>query len=213
MKGKSISGEGCVKALPPAGEVAYIRGWLSSSRADELLSVLTGQVKWQSRAIRMFGKDMLQPRKIAFQGDSGIRYAYSGGLYQADAWHPATADLRDALVSETGCGFNCALLNLYRDGRDSMGWHADDEPELGPDPTIASVSLGASRRFVLRSKDDRRAKWEVVPEHGSLIVMRGDLQHHWQHQVPRTARPVGPRINLTFRKVVRRHRQPGNRFP
>lgn len=204
MKFKSIPGDGCVKALPPAGEVAYIRGWLATSRADELFSVLTDQVNWQSRAIRMFGKEILQPRKIAFQGDRGIAYKYSGGLYEAAAWHPAVVELRDALVSETGCGFNCALLNLYRDGQDSMGWHADDEPELGTDPTIASVSLGATRRFVLRSKDDRKMKWEVAPEHGSLIVMRGDLQHHWQHQLPRTARPIGARINLTFRRVVRR---------
>lgn len=161
----------------------------------------------------MFGKEMLQPRKIAFQGDRGIEYTYSGGLYQADRWHPAVAGLRDELVSETGCRFNCALLNLYRDGTDSMGWHADDEPELGTNPIIASVSLGQTRRFVLRNKDDRKLKWEVAPEHGSLIVMRGDLQHHWQHQLPRTARSVGPRINLTFRKVVRRHRQETNRRP
>ncbi|MEX0916392.1 MAG: alpha-ketoglutarate-dependent dioxygenase AlkB, partial [Wenzhouxiangellaceae bacterium] len=130
-------------------------------------------------------------------------YVYSGGLYRAVPWHPAVAGLRDALASDTDCKFNCALLNLYRDERDSMGWHSDDEPELGRDPTIASVSLGASRRFVLRSKDDKRRRFELVPGHGSLILMRGDLQHHWQHQLPKLTRAAEPRINITFRKIVR----------
>lgn len=213
MKVESISGESCVKAVPPGGELVYLRNWMDTSLADELLVELTRNVAWQSRAIRMFGKKVMQPRKIAFQGDPGICYAYSGNLHHADDWHGAVAGLRDSLVSPAGVRFNCALLNLYRHGQDSMGWHADDEPELGPAPIIASVSLGGSRRFVLRRKSNPGQKIEIEPEHGSLILMRGDLQQHWQHQLPKTARPVAPRINLTFRKIVRPASPVANRIP
>lgn len=167
----------------------------------------------------MFGRQMMQPRKIAFQGDPGVEYVYSGGLYRAAQWHPQVAKLRDALVAETGCRFNCVLLNLYRDGRDSMGWHSDDEPELGREPTVASVSLGGARRFVLRPKTklknrgDACHRFSIVPGHGSLIVMRGDIQHFWQHQLPKTQRSTSPRINLTFRKIVRPPKELANPRP
>lgn len=155
----------------------------------------------------------MQPRKIAFQGDSGVSYAYSGDDHHAEPWHQALVLLRAEIEREAGCRFNCALLNLYRDGRDSMGWHSDDEAELGSCPTIASISLGAVRRFVLRSKKNNTTKLEIRPAHGSLMIMRGDLQHHWQHALPRTARDVQPRINLTFRRIVRPPNQAAPRTP
>lgn len=202
MNFESMSGEVHVKAFPPGGELVYARDWTPRENADALFVELMQEVDWESRSIQMFGKRMLQPRKIAFQGDPGVRYAYSGGQYLAQHWHPRVAGLKQALLSDTGLDFNCVLLNLYRDGSDSMGWHSDDEPELGNNPVIASISLGAPRRFVLRSKIDRQCRFEIEPDHGSLLLMRGDMQAHWQHQVPKTARAVGPRINLTFRKVA-----------
>jgi len=168
---------------------------------------------WRSRTITMFGKKMMQPRKIVFQGDPGISYAYSGGTYRAEPWHRDLMVLRDEIEQAAACRFNCVLGNLYRDGRDSMGWHSDDEAELGSHPTIASVSLGGVRRFVLRSRQDKRRRVEIQPAHGSLMIMRGDVQRCWQHALPKTARHVQARINLTFREVVRPPRPKGHPTP
>jgi len=163
---------------------------------------LRDEVDWQQRTIRIFGREHLQPRLISFMGDAGIRYRYSGGCYDAAPWHPLLSKLLRLLERDLGIRFNSVLANLYRDGRDAMGWHADDELELGRAPTIASLSLGAVRRFMLRARADRARKFELQPQPGSLLIMRGGLQQYWQHQVPKTARPVGARINLTFRRIV-----------
>lgn len=211
MNFRSMSNEGFVKTLPPSGRLEYRPGWLSPHQADELFDCLHRQIEWQSRSIMLFGRRVRQPRLLCFMGDEGVCYRYSNDDYHALAWHPAVLELKCRLQREPVADFNSVLLNFYRDGQDSMGWHADDEPELGVDPVIASISLGSARRFVLRCKDARHDKLELEPEHGSLIVMSGDLQHHWQHHVPRTARKVGVRINLTFRWIrsvplPRRHR-------
>lgn len=195
-----MNSDGCVKTMPPDGVIDYRPAALSRDEADALFSVLRAEANWQQRAIQMFGRRVMQPRLICFMGDVGVDYCYSGDRLSAPGWHPAVLELRDRLTDVLNVPFNSVLVNAYRDGRDSMGWHADDEPELGRCPTIASISLGAVRRFRLRSKHDRETL-TLEPEHGSLIVMRGDLQHHWQHQVPRTARKVGWRINLTFRQI------------
>lgn len=213
MKAKSIPGDVHVNTLPPGGELVYIREFIERSRADRMFSTLRRETSWRSRTIEMFGRKVMQPRKIAFQGDSGVSYAYSGDVHDAEPWHEALVALRAQIEREAGCRFNCALLNLYRDGRDSMGWHSDDEAELGPCPTIASISLGGVRKFVLRSKEDRKSKLEIKPGHGSLMIMRGDLQHHWQHALPKTALDVQPRINLTFRRIVRPPNQQARRTP
>ncbi len=201
MNFRSMSNEGFVKTLPPHGCLAYRPGWLSPLQAGELFNCLHRQIDWQSRSIMLFGRTVRQPRLLCFMGDEGIRYRYSNDDYDAVAWHPAVLELKCRLQRESVGNFNSVLLNLYRHGRDSMGWHADDEPELGIDPVIASISLGSNRRFVLRCKDAKQDKLELEPEHGSLIVMSGDLQHHWQHHVPRTAHKVDARINLTFRRI------------
>jgi len=191
-----------VKSLEPDGVVEYHESWLDSSQADARMNELTEEINWERRWVRLFGKRIVQPRLVCFQGDPGVKYTYSGDMHAAKGWHRAVSSIRDRLEHHCGVRFNSVLMNLYRDGNDSMGWHADDERELGDNPFIASVSLGGIRRFVLRSVVDRGNKFEIKPAHGSLIVMRGALQHHWQHQVPRTRRPVGPRINLTFRRVL-----------
>lgn len=196
--------ESFVKTLEPGGVLDYRAAWLAAVEADALFDALASEVPWERRSIRMFGRDLMQPRLLCFMGDPGVVYRYSGADYAAVAWHPSVERLRRRLEDSLSARFNAALLNLYRDGTDSMGWHADDEPELGPRPTIASISLGAERRFLLRRRDDPRRREELRPGHGSLLLMAGDLQSHWQHQLPKTARAVGVRINLTFRQVQRR---------
>lgn len=140
---------------------------------------------------------------MAWHGDAGANYVYSGTLHRPLPWHPVLAELRDRVAARAGAELNSVLANLYRSGADSMGWHADDEPELGPDPLIASLSLGAPRRFCLRPKPGvagRRS--EIVLADGSLLLMRGATQARYQHSLPKAAGAAGERINLTFRWVV-----------
>ncbi|MDI3323315.1 alpha-ketoglutarate-dependent dioxygenase AlkB [Pontibacterium granulatum] len=184
------------------GELIYDANFLNGIEADNLLHTLTDEVNWRQDCIRLFGKEHLIPRLQCFQGDPGISYLYSNLKLDAESWHPALQQLKNRLVEPCGTNFNAVLLNLYRNGQDSMGWHSDDEPELGQNPTIASISLGEERRFLLRRKDEHNLKREIVLQHGSLLVMRGTLQHFWQHSVPRTQKPRKPRINLTFRHVL-----------
>ncbi len=180
--------------------------WLAPEDAQALQQQLTETLPWSIHRIRLFGRWVDSPRLSCWIGDPQAVYRYSGQTFAPHPWTQALAALRDRLREELGVPFNSVLANLYRDGRDAMGWHSDDEPELGAEPVIASLSLGAARRFVLRRRDDHAVKQTLVLEPGSLLVMRGACQRDWQHALPRTARPVGPRINLTFR-----HLQPARR--
>ena len=135
-------------------------------------------------------------------GDPGARYRYSGTTHTPSPWHAAVLNLRDRIAAHCDAPFNSVLINLYRTGQDSMGWHADNEPELGPEPLIASVSLGATRDFRLRRNDRSQPTITHALESGSLLVMKGDMQRDWQHSLPRRARVNQPRINLTFRQVT-----------
>lgn len=158
----------------------------------------------RAETLRIGAREVLTPRRTAWHGDPGRVYAYSGRTFEPAPWTAPLAEVRDRVEGLTGVRFDSVLVNEYRDGRDSMGWHADDEPELGPrapdDVLIASVSLGATRRFLLRHR--RRAeKRELALGQGALLVMGGSTQRRWQHAVPKTARPVGARTNLTFRLV------------
>lgn len=198
-----------VKTFEGGGILEYEPNWVDANQAVVLERELRDEIAWRREAIPMFGRMVQQPRLLCFMGDAGVRYRYSGTDHAAMPWHASVSSMRERLERDTGVRFNSVLLNLYRDGRDSMGWHSDDEPELGDAPVIASVSLGQERRFVLRARNDKSRKHEMTPASGSLIVMRGTLQRDWQHQVPKTARPVGARINLTFRRILdpprRRH--------
>ncbi len=194
--------------LLPQADLLFDPAFLRPAEAQAFLALLTAEVAWEQRAIRIFGQEIPQPRLTAWYGDPAARYAYSGLSWEPRPWTAALRDLRQRTEAATGARFNSVLLNCYRDGRDSMGWHSDDEPELGPAPAIASLSLGATRRFRLRP---RRGRPGAGPGHppfaldlpaGSLLLMRGPTQQHWQHALPKTARPVGPRINLTFRWVA-----------
>lgn len=189
-------------ALPDA-ELLLYRDFVADGERRELFARLQREIDWRSDRIRLFGRDCRIPRLQQFQGEPGLRYRYSGLTLEAAPWHPLVVRLRERLADVESTVFNCVLLNLYRDGDDSMGWHSDDEPELGPAPVIASLSFGATRRFVLRHRQNRDLpRTELALTDGSLLLMRGPTQHHWQHALPRSRRVAQPRINLTFRHIL-----------
>lgn len=181
-------------AAPAPACVTYRRGWVAEP--EEAFGRLSAEIAWEQKDITMFGRTVPTPRLTAWMGD--VAYTYSGVLNEPNAWPPALSAMRDRLIEELGVGFNSCLANLYRDGADSMGYHSDDEPELGPRPVIASVSLGARRGFTLRHRGTRE-RWSWSLGEGDLLVMEGESQADYAHAVPKTARPIGPRMNLTFR--------------
>ncbi len=181
----------------------YWPAFLPPDEADELLVQLKGEIAWEQQELTIFGRRVKAPRLSAWYGDEGASYAYSGLQLTPLGWTPGLQRVKTRLQEALQCAFNSVLANLYRDGSDSMGWHSDDEPELGAEPLIASVSLGAGRRFILKHKKraDLKAA-ELVPQHGSLIVMQGCTQTHWRHGIPKTRATVGERLNLTFRQIA-----------
>jgi alkylated DNA repair dioxygenase AlkB len=189
----------------PDADVRLDPAWLAPAQAESLFATLQGSIAWENHAVRLFGREHAAPRLSRWVGDEDAAYRYSGILREPSPWTPPLAALRDRLSTELGAPFNSVLANLYRDGRDAMGWHADDEPELGPAPPIASLSLGATRRFVLRHREGAPRLALDLPG-GSLLVMAGATQAHYRHALMRTARIVGPRINLTFRCIAPRAR-------
>jgi alkylated DNA repair dioxygenase AlkB len=174
--------------------VQYLPGWLPGAAA--MFQELQREIVWEQRDITMFGRTVVTPRLTAWMGDAA--YRYSGVVNEPQPWPVALAGIRERLVAELGVGFNSCLANLYRDGSDSMGYHSDNEPELGERPTIASLSLGARRTFTLRHRATRE-RWTWSLGEGDLLVMTAKSQSDYAHAVPKTTRPVGPRMNLTFR--------------
>jgi len=162
---------------------------------------LGGGLEWRQLPVRMFGRSIPQPRLTAFYGDREVNYRYSGLTLKARPWIPELKELRRIVEERSGQKYNSVLCNLYRDGRDYMGWHADDERELGLDPVIASMSFGAARRFLLKPRNGEGERIEFLLKSGSLLVMRGDLQRQWLHQLPRALKISQQRINLTFRQI------------
>jgi alkylated DNA repair dioxygenase AlkB len=179
--------------------------WPAAFAPDEawdLFRALRERIAWQQEEVLIFGQRRLVPRLVAWHGDPGAHYSYSGTDHRPEPWTPELEHVRRRARELTGSDFNAVLLNLYRGGSDGMGWHADDEPELGRNPVIASVSLGAERRFCLRHRRRREQRLDLALPHGSLLCMGGPTQHHWLHALPKTRRPVGERINLTLRRVA-----------
>lgn len=168
---------------------------------EELMLMLLNETPWKQESIRMFGKYVPQPRLTAWYGDTDAVYTYSGLTNHPLLWNETLLLIRNLAEAFSGQSFNSVLLNLYRNGDDYMGYHSDDESELGENPVIASVSLGATRRFLFREQASGRRLSVDLPGN-SLLLMKGDLQHKWKHSLPKTARQVAPRINLTFRKVL-----------
>lgn len=185
----------------PGAAVAWLPGWLPAPEAEALRLALLAEVGWEVHRIRLFGREVDSPRLSSWIGDADARYRYSGTDFQPRPWLPALAVLRERLAEASAARFNSVLVNRYRDGHDAMGWHSDDEPELGPRPVIASLSLGAPRRFVFRHRQQRELKRELLLGHGDLLLMAGDTQRLYQHALPRTTKPVGERINLTYRQI------------
>lgn len=182
-------------------ELDYLPDWVDTALADSWLRALVEQTPWQQPELFIHGRYHRTPRLTAWYGDSGARYRYSGKLHEPLPWTPLLDEIRQRIVREVGQPLNAVLLNYYRDGQDSMGWHSDAEPELGRDPLIASLNLGGSRRFDLRRVGSTRIEHSLTLEHASLLVMRGPTQHHWQHQVAKTRQACAPRLNLTFRLI------------
>ena|SRR5688500_1601594 len=186
----------------PGAELEFDPHWLARQEADELLAALLGAVPWEVHRIRLFGREVDSPRLSCWIGDPEARYRYSGTLFAPRPWPACLQAVRARLSRQLDVAFNSVLANRYRSGRDAMGWHSDSEPELGPQPVIASLSLGAPRRFKLRGRGPDAPGMDLDLPQGSLLVMRGDTQTNYRHALPRTARPVDERINLTFRRIV-----------
>ncbi|MEM1259764.1 MAG: alpha-ketoglutarate-dependent dioxygenase AlkB [Bacteroidota bacterium] len=186
----------------PDGDVRYYPNFFSFDEASNYFAVLKERVPWQQDDIKVFGKTYPQPRLTSLYGNNGKSYSYSNITMFPNSFEGDLLEIKERVDEEVGEIFTTCLLNLYRDGKDSNGWHADDEKELGSNPTIASISLGQERYFHLRHKKDKGLKHKILLEHGSLLLMKGPTQHHWQHQIPKTARKIGERINLTFRVIL-----------
>ncbi len=176
--------------------------WIPSADADRWLARLLAEVPWKQEHITVFGRRHAMPRLSCWMADPGCDYRYSDLQNVVEPWCATAVELRERVSVELGCRFNSLLLNLYRDGRDSMGWHADDERELDPTAPIASLSLGAARTFRFRSRSpDGPGPVALELGHGELVVMDAPTQEHWQHALPRRLRVRSPRVNLTFRVV------------
>ena len=193
-----ISGE----LLPGDGSAVLFPDFLCESDADNYFSGLHNNTPWEQNFIRLFGKEVSEPRLSTWHAEADLPYTYSGVPRTPHPWKEPLSSLRTACEAHTGQSFNGALLNLYRTGLDAMGWHSDDEAVNGPNPVIASISLGAERRFDFRHKESREMISVVLP-HGSLLVMSGACQTFWLHRIAKTTRQTEPRINVTFRTLWR----------
>lgn len=187
-------------ALPDAA-IDYFPEFFDLEKANLLFQTLMKETQWQQDTITLFNKTHLQPRLTALYGNHGKPYTYSGITMRPHPWNAVLTFIKEAVEQKCETQFSSVLLNLYRNGSDSMGWHSDNERELGKNPVIASLSFGAERVFQMKHNTIKEAKQNLILKHGSLLIMAGTMQHFWKHQVPKTQQNVGPRINLTFRKL------------
>jgi alkylated DNA repair dioxygenase AlkB len=185
----------------PDAEIEYYPNFFDANRSNELFEKLKNEIPWQQDNITVFGKTHPQPRLTALFGNEGKPYSYSNIVMQPNPWNPLLMFIKNEIEEICQEHFTTVLLNYYRDGKDSNGWHADNERELGRNPIIASVSFGEERFFHLQHNTLKEQKLKINLEHGSLLLMKGTTQHFWKHQIPKTAKPIGPRINLTFRII------------
>lgn len=185
----------------PDADVEYYPDFFNYERADDLFEKLKTEVPWRQDDITVFGKTHPQPRLTSLFGNEGKPYSYSNIVMAPNPWNPLLMFIKEKIEEVCNENFTTVLLNFYRDGRDSNGWHSDNEKELGRNPFIASVSFGAERIFNLQHNTIKEQRLKINLEHGSLLIMKGTTQHFWKHQIPKTAKPIGPRINLTFRII------------
>ncbi|AWX45487.1 DNA oxidative demethylase ALKBH2 [Flagellimonas maritima] len=185
----------------PESEISYYSNFLKTENASAYFKILKSKVPWQQDKIKVFGKTYDQPRLTALYGNNDKAYSYSNIVMRPHEFTPELLQIKSFVEKEAEMEFSTCLLNYYRNGKDSNGWHADDEKELGQNPVIASISLGAERIFHLRNKKDKLLKHKIVLEHGSLLLMAGETQHKWHHKIAKTSKNIGERINLTFRII------------
>ena len=193
--------ESGVKISLPDSDVVHFSGLFSPSEADSLFAQLQQKVTWQQEKIKLYGQVHDLPRLTAWYGDPAKTYIYSGITVRSLEWITPLLEIKRRIEGISDYSFNSVLLNRYRNGSDSVSWHADDEPELGQNPLIGSVTFGEARSFQMKHKslDEKR---KIILEHGSYLLMKGSTQHYWLHQIPKSKRAMGERINLTFRNIV-----------
>lgn len=182
------------------GEYIFHPNFFSKAESDSYLSILQNTISWKQESMNMYGKTIAFPRLTAWYGNNDKPYSFSGITLQPRPWTTQILEIKSKIEPTCNVIFNSVLLNRYCNGNDSISWHTDAEPELGKNPIIASVNFGATRNFQLRHIKTKE-KLEIELAHGSLLIMQGELQHYWQHQVPKTTKSVGERINLTFRVI------------
>lgn len=194
--------EAVINLLPFDGQADYYGTVMEVEKARMYMDSLMRSIEWRNDEAVIFGRHIITKRKVAWYGDNDFGYKYSGIVRQALPWTPELMELRRLTEGLTGAGYNSCLLNLYHDGDEGMAWHSDDEKELAPGGAIASLSFGAERRFLFRHKQSRQVV-EVLLDAGSLLVMRGATQDRWLHSLPKMKRVTRPRVNLTFRMMMR----------
>ncbi|MBA6316196.1 alpha-ketoglutarate-dependent dioxygenase AlkB family protein [Cellulophaga baltica] len=185
----------------PDSDLIYYPNFLDTRSADSYFAKLREQTPWQQDDITVFGKKYAQPRLTALYANNDKAYSYSSISMRPHVFTKELLQIKNEADTLAQTTFTTCLLNLYRDGKDSNGWHADNEKELGQNPIIASITLGEERFFHLKHRTNKNLKHKLLLEHGSLLLMKGATQHHWLHQIPKTAKPIQERINLTFRVV------------
>ena len=186
----------------PGTVLRYFQNFFLPNEAEKIFQQLYEQTPWQQDPITVFSKTYPQPRLTALYAHNTLPYSYSGITMHPHQMNPLLLDIEDRVRKVCDTEFTSVLLNLYRDGKDSNGWHADNEKELGKNPVIASLSFGAERFFHLKHRNQKELRLKIPLNSGSLFLMEGETQSQWLHQIAKTARPVGPRINLTFRKII-----------
>ena len=183
--------------------VEYIENFFDFDQSQLYMKYLTNDIKWKREKIRMWGREIVTKKRIAWYADEGKSYTYSGSTFHPDQWNELLLEIKKQVEQYIKFQFNSVLLNEYPNGKVGMGWHSDDERELGIDPIIASLSFGANRDFIFKHKTDK--SFENIKIHlksGSLLLMLGSTQHHWKHSLPKRLKVREPRINLTFRKIL-----------
>lgn len=189
------------KITLPDAELLYWPNFFCTSQAQYWYEKLINSIQWQEKVVHMYGRDVLVPRLSAWYADLGKDYTYSEALHIPLEWTEELSTIKNDVQNRTNAQFNSVLCNLYRDGKDSVAWHSDDEPELGIEPVIASVSFGETRAFKMRHKKDTQQNFSLELSSGSCLIMRGATQACWEHQIAKTTRVLTPRINLTFRLI------------
>lgn len=183
----------------PNAEVYFYPNFFNKEKADFYYKSLLATINWQQDYIKFYGKKVPIPRLEAWYGDTDKTYTYSGIQLRGNQWTNELLEIKEKIEEESQVVFTNVLINQYRTGKDSVSWHADDEKELGKNPIIASISLGSSRVFQFKHKENPKLKVKITLTHGSFLLMQGETQHHWLHQIPKTQKNISPRINLTFR--------------